>query len=49
MVHDYRTLETARKDAMDIIHLEDFWTNPEYQSLKTFLEHSGIMDGEKLD
>ncbi|MGV3465749.1 MAG: ATP-dependent DNA helicase RecG [Heyndrickxia sp.] len=49
MVHDYRTLETARKDAMELIHFEDFWTNPEYQSLKTFLEHSGIMDGEKLD
>lgn len=49
MVHDYRTLETARKDAMELIHLDDFWTNPEYLSLKAFLEHAGIMDGEKLD
>ncbi|MBS4172479.1 ATP-dependent DNA helicase RecG [Bacillus sp. FJAT-49736] len=49
MVHDYRTLETARQDAMELINDNDFWTNPVYERLRFFIEESGIMNGEKLD
>ncbi|WP_066318436.1 ATP-dependent DNA helicase RecG [Bacillus sp. FJAT-29814] len=49
MVHDYRALETARSDAAQLIQSETFWTSPDYQYLRNQLEHSGVLEGEKLD
>jgi ATP-dependent DNA helicase RecG len=49
MVHDYRALETARDDAAKLIQSEIFWQSAEYQTLRNFLELSGVMTGEKLD
>lgn len=49
MVHDYRALETARKDAGHLIHSERFWHDPEYQVLRDQLLASGVLDGEKFD
>lgn len=49
MVHDYRTLETARNDAMLLINSQAFWTAPEYETLRTELERTGVLEGEKLD
>jgi len=49
MVHDYRALETARRDAYQLIHSQQFWTAPEYAVLRKSLLASGVMDGEKLD
>ncbi len=49
MVHDYRALETARKDAADLIQSEAFWKSPQYENLRSFLQDSGVLEGEKLD
>lgn len=49
MVHDYRTLEVARDDAAKLIGSNSFWQMPEYEPLRNFLEHAGILTGEKLD
>lgn len=49
MVHDYRTLEVARDDAAKLIASKSFWQMPEYEPLRSFLEHTGVLTGEKLD
>ncbi len=49
MVHDYRTLEVARDDAAKMIASKSFWDMPEYQPLRSFLEQTGVLTGEKLD
>ncbi|MCQ6279700.1 ATP-dependent DNA helicase RecG [Bacillus sp. EB600] len=49
MVHDYRALETARKDAAALIDSQTFWTSDEYLLLRNELEKSGVLEGEKLD
>ncbi|MDQ0230572.1 ATP-dependent DNA helicase RecG [Metabacillus malikii] len=49
MVHDYRALEVARQDAVTLIHSDSFWTDSQYESLRLYLEESGILSGEKLD
>jgi ATP-dependent DNA helicase RecG len=49
MVHDYRALETARKDAAALIDSQAFWTSNEYLLLRNELEKSGVLAGEKLD
>jgi ATP-dependent DNA helicase RecG len=49
MVHDYRTLETARMDAAKLIASETFWSNPDYLPLRVHLEEAGILNGTKLD
>ena len=48
MVHDYRALETARRDAAELVSSKAFWTDAEYKSLREHLQNSGVMDGEKL-
>ncbi|MEI4788963.1 ATP-dependent DNA helicase RecG [Bacillus sp. FJAT-53060] len=48
MVHDYRALETARKDAADLVQSDSFWTEPEYKELRQMLVDSGVLGGEKL-
>ncbi|NRD78839.1 ATP-dependent DNA helicase RecG [Bacillus sp. BRMEA1] len=49
MVHDYRALETARNDASILIQSEEFWNAPDYRYLRSCLEESGVLTGEKLD
>lgn len=49
MVHDYRALETARQDAYRLIESTAFWKEPDYLYLRTFIEESGVLSGEKLD
>jgi ATP-dependent DNA helicase RecG len=49
MVHDYRALETARNDAALMINSKTFWTSPEYAYLRSQLEETGVLEGEKLD
>lgn len=48
MVHDYRALETARKDAADLVQSDAFWTDPEYKELRQTLIDSGVLGGDKL-
>jgi len=49
MVHDYRALETARSDAQTFIQSERFWNDAEFKFLRTRLQQSGVLQGEKLD
>lgn len=49
LVHDYRTLEVARQDAVKLVESETFWHAPEYEALRNMLEESGVMDGERID
>ncbi|MCZ8535604.1 ATP-dependent DNA helicase RecG [Paenisporosarcina quisquiliarum] len=49
LVHDYRALETARQDAEKFISSDEFWTSEETKYLRTYLEQSGAMDGDRID
>ncbi|QDQ01694.1 ATP-dependent DNA helicase RecG [Lysinibacillus fusiformis] len=49
LVHDYRTLETARKDATEMIESETFWHDEMYKYLRRMLEESGVLQGERFD
>lgn len=49
VVHDYRALETARKDAAELIQSDSFWRDKEFEPLRTYLQESGVLSGEKLD
>ncbi|WP_108669733.1 ATP-dependent DNA helicase RecG [Peribacillus acanthi] len=49
MVHDYRVLEVARDDASKLVELPEFWSDPAYKGIRSHLEVSGILTGEKLD
>ncbi|MCM3087386.1 ATP-dependent DNA helicase RecG [Bhargavaea ginsengi] len=48
-VHDYRALETARRDAERLIASEAFWNGPEYETLRTVIEQSGVLSDERID
>lgn len=49
LVHDYRALETARKDAESLVSSEEFWTSDEMACLRSQLEKSGALAGGRLD
>jgi len=49
MVHDYRALETARKDAQAMVESNIFWKSDEFKALREAIQKSGVLDGEKLD
>lgn len=49
MVLDYRALETAREDAQKLIQSNVFWTSAEFGHLRSQLENTGVLEGEKLD
>lgn len=49
LVHDYRILETARKDATDMIETDAFWHDDEYKYLREMLENSGVLQGNRFD
>nr|WP_251047827.1 ATP-dependent DNA helicase RecG [Planococcus sp. ISL-109] len=49
LVHDYRALEAARKDAEALIARESFWTSEETKCLRSMLQSSGVLEGGRLD
>lgn len=49
LVHDYRTLETARKDATEMIETAAFWHDETYRYLREMLQESGVLQGERFD
>lgn len=49
MIHDYRALETARKDAQQIITDQLLEKNSEYGNLKGIIEKEQIIQGSTLD
>ncbi|MEG0380963.1 MAG: ATP-dependent DNA helicase RecG, partial [Kurthia sp.] len=49
LVHDYRALETARQDAVQLVSDDEFWTHERYANLRKTLEQSGVLDGERID
>lgn len=49
LVHDYRTLETARKDATEMIETDAFWHDEMYRYLREMLQQSGVLQGERFD
>ena len=49
LVHDYRTLEVARQDALQMIESEQFWQDEAFKFLREVLEESGVLEGERID
>ncbi|UJF25790.1 ATP-dependent DNA helicase RecG [Planococcus sp. 107-1] len=49
LIHDYRALETARKDAETMINSEEFWMGEETRCLREQLEESGALALGRLD
>lgn len=49
LIHDYRALETARKDAEAMINSEEFWVGEETRCLREQLEESGALALGRLD
>ena len=49
LVHDYRALETARKDAEAFINSEEFWISEDTRCLREQLEESGALALGRLD
>lgn len=49
LVHDYRALDTARKDAERFLASDTFWTAEEYSMLRAKLEVSGALGDERMD
>ncbi|WP_235318426.1 ATP-dependent DNA helicase RecG [Planococcus sp. CAU13] len=49
LIHDYRALETARKDAESLVNSDDFWTSDETACLRKMLEESGALSMARLD
>lgn len=49
LIHDYRALETARKDAESMVNSDEFWTSDETACLRRMLEASGALSMARLD
>ena len=49
LVHDYRALDVARKDAEALVASDAFWQESEYEALREMLEKSGVLQGERID
>lgn len=49
LVHDYRALETARRDAEALVNSKEFWTGKETKCLREHLEESGALAAGRLD
>lgn len=49
LVHDYRALETARQDAEKYLASDEFWISEETKCLRTYLQNSGALDGDRID
>ncbi|CAM5716768.1 ATP-dependent DNA helicase RecG OS=Lysinibacillus sphaericus OX=1421 GN=recG PE=3 SV=1 [Lysinibacillus sphaericus] len=42
-------LETARKDATEMIDTDAFWHDEMYRYLREMLQQSGVLQGERFD
>ncbi|MBE1553500.1 ATP-dependent DNA helicase RecG [Sporosarcina limicola] len=49
LVHDYRALDTARKDAEILLESTRFYEDPEYAIIRVQLEQSGALSGDRID
>ncbi|MEO4053561.1 ATP-dependent DNA helicase RecG [Solibacillus sp. CAU 1738] len=49
LVHDYRALDVARRDAVRLVEDPAFWHDDEYLPLRNMLEKSGVLEGERID
>ncbi|MDQ0337544.1 ATP-dependent DNA helicase RecG [Caldalkalibacillus uzonensis] len=49
MIHDYRALEVARKDAAALINHPSFWEKEEYAPLRAYLEEQLRAEAKLLD
>lgn len=49
LIHDYRALEVARRDAAEMIRSEAFWRDPAYEELRNWLKKEGVFAGDRLD
>lgn len=49
LVHDYRALDVARRDAERLVSSDFFWKDEAYESLRMMLEKSGVLQGERID
>lgn len=49
VVHDFRTLQTARRDAMRLVRDPHFWKDDSFRLLRQPLVDAGIMDHVHLD
>ncbi|MHB0859951.1 ATP-dependent DNA helicase RecG [Paenibacillus sp. SEL3] len=49
MVADFEVLEMAREDATDLIKDASFWTSPQYEALRGYLQKEQIFQGDLID
>ncbi|APB75317.1 MULTISPECIES: ATP-dependent DNA helicase RecG [Paenibacillus] len=49
MVADFEVLEKAREDATDLIKDSSFWTSPQYEGLRGYLQKEQIFQGDLID
>ncbi|TYR82833.1 ATP-dependent DNA helicase RecG [Priestia megaterium] len=49
MVHDYRALEVARTDAAQLVNSEAFWQDEQFAKLRSYLDATGVLKGDKFD
>lgn len=49
IVHDYRALEVARRDAVRLVEGNQLWKDPDYTLLREFLEQKGYFETHIFD
>lgn len=49
MVADFKVVEEARGDAAALVSDSSFWTSPEYQPLRDYLQQEKIFQGDIMD
>jgi ATP-dependent DNA helicase RecG len=49
MVADFKVVEEARGDAAALVSDSSFWTSPEYEPLRDFLQQEKIFQGDIMD
>lgn len=49
LVHDYRILEVARADAIELIESNGFWQDENYTFMRNALEETGILTDNQFD
>lgn len=49
MVSDFAVLEAARDDAARLVGDESFWTSPQYEPLRGYLQREQVFQGELID
>jgi ATP-dependent DNA helicase RecG len=49
MVSDFAVLEAARDDAARLVADASFWTSPEFEPLRGYLQREQVLQGEVID